>query len=104
MTTYKPVGSRNASTTPNTVEVHDYGRHPNTLLHTHEGETDVHFIAPSGRIYRVRLDGNKLRVSSNEGGIWVRPKADNVVEVANLTAFEHATEALLDGEEAETDE
>lgn len=104
MTTYKHVGNRRMRETPNTVEVHDYGRHPETLIHTHEGHVSVRFVAPNGRLYGVRLDGNKLRVASLEGGIYVRPKADNVVEVVNLTPFELTADRAMDGEEVESDD
>ena len=76
----------------NTVEVHNFGRYPDTKLHTHDGDVTVDFIAPNGRAYRVHLVGNRLHVAATEGGIYVRPKADNLVEVVNLTPFERDVE------------
>ena len=95
MNTRKPIAPGmvlNSSSIPDTIEVHDYGQFPVTLTHTQAGDGLVKFIAPNGRIYSARLEGNRLRVSAQEGGIYVRPKGDNVVEVVNLTPFERDTE------------
>jgi hypothetical protein len=79
------------------IVVRDFGRHPDPVVATHPGHDQVEFIAPNGRLYSVRLEGNALRVSSREGGIYVRPKADNVVEVFNVTHFEREVEVGLNG-------
>lgn len=80
-----------------TIVVRDYGRHPDMTVATYPGHDQVEFIAPNGRLYSVCLEGNALRVSSREGGIYVRPKADNVVEVFNVTPFEREVERGIEG-------
>jgi hypothetical protein len=79
------------------IEVHSYGRWPETRVRTiaPAGDFNLKIIAPNGRTYDVQLDGNALRVSTSEGSIWVHPKADNLVELVNLTPFERDVEERL---------
>lgn len=86
---------------PDSIVVRNYGRYPDHDVATYPGNHLVVLIAPNGRLYQVSLEGNALRVSAREGGIWVRPKADNVVEVVNLTPFERDVERAM---QAEADE
>lgn len=81
----------------NSIVIQDYGKYPDTIVATLPGEHVVNLVAPNGRIYQVRLEGNSLRVNSREGGILVKPQAANVVEVINLTSLERAAERGLDG-------
>lgn len=82
---------------PDSIVVQDYGKHPDTVVAKYDGNHVVSLVAPNGRIYMVRLEGNVLRVSSREGGIFVKPQASNVVEVFNLTPFERELQRGLDG-------
>jgi hypothetical protein len=93
----KPGEALRTEYAPNTVVVRDLGRYPDFDVATYPGTHDVSFVAPNGRLYQVRLEGNKLRVSAREGGIYVRPKADNMVEVINVTPFERELDEGMDG-------